>query len=187
MNKLKRTTIVAAGIGVALTMIGCGTARGEELTKPEVNWEAPLIDGVSQPSVAAAQSLVRFKVVAPAFGTPALIQVDDPARMPESQRTVAFVFHTADGTVVVEESAQGGWTVARLKERANTPIVQAASSSAPSGVAVRPFRMVPARQTEALLGNSGSLGIMWIEDGTLFQMFGPSVTPAQLQSLVVKL
>lgn len=170
-----------------MSLSACAAGRGDHPAGPATNWNAPLIDGITEPSVAAAQELVRFKVVAPGFGAPVSIQVDDPSRMPESERSVAFVFHLATyGTVVVEEGEQGGWTLARMRERASEPVSQGSSSTA--GPYVYPFEMVPVRQTDGLLAKSGGAGsIMWIENNMLFNIFGPSITPEQVQALAAQL
>jgi len=187
---MRNRAVLVIGLVAVMSVSACIAGGGDRPAAPATNWNAPLADGITVPSVAAAQALVRFRVIAPAFGAPALIQVDDPALgMPESERTVAFVFHLAGyGIVVVEESEQGGWTLARFRDRANTPVAQGPS---PSGPNVYPFQMVPVRQTEGLLARSGGEGsitsIMWIEKSTLFRILGPSITPEQVQALAAQL
>jgi hypothetical protein len=185
---LKHKAYLALALFGVISLSACGVASGDEPASPKTNWDAPLIDGVSQPSVAAAQGLVRFKIVSPAIGTPALIQVDSPAQMPENERTVAFVFHTAAyGTVVVEESEQGDWTLDRFRARASAPVAQAGNASSTPGPGLHPFQMVPVRKTSGLLATSGEVGsIMWIENGVLFRILGPSVTTEQVQKLAAQ-
>jgi len=98
------------------------TTEGSEEGGPPINWESPLSDGVELPSTAAAQILLTFNAVAPRFGEPVLIQVDDPSLVSPAEATLAFVFHLESyGTVLVEERAQGDWTVDQMKARADDP------------------------------------------------------------------
>jgi hypothetical protein len=179
-----RLLSVASLIGcMSLIATGCGGQQAEDRpAEPATNWSAPLTDGVSVPTIIAAQRLVSFRVISPSFGgTPSLIQVDDPNQMQVNQRSVAMVFRLPDyGTVDVRESSAAGWTIEREKQRANEPVLQPGASPAKA----YPFKMVAVKTTSGLLSASGERAtLQWIDGNTLFYIFGPNLTASQVEAL----
>jgi hypothetical protein len=160
---------------------------------PPINWDAPLMDGITEPSLQPVQAVVPFALVQPAFGTPDLIQVDDPSGVPADELTVAFVYHLASyGTVNVEEREPGYWTLDQMQQRADEPIptAQGATDTPTPGstASIDPFTMVPVRGTMGLLVQGQGLGrIIWNEGGTQFDITGPTLTPDQTLELAATL
>lgn len=149
-------------------------AEGHDLGEPPVNWDSPLLDGVNLSSLQAAQPNLPFTPVAPRFGAPDVIQIDDPAQVQPTDQTLALVFHLQDyGTVLVEERSPGDWSLAQMQARADDP-------SAPPDA----FQMVPVRNTSGLLIQGDGVGrVIWIEKGILFDITGPAVAPQQVLKL----
>ncbi len=149
---------------------------------PNIDWLHPLGGGITLSEASAASTYVSFKVVDPGLGSPTLIQVDDPSEVDSNSRMVAFVYNMPkDGVVNVEEQqAAPGMAenlVARAKAYAATP------SPAPSDAQ---FEMVPLGKGQALLVSRDGVGAeVWVQDGVLFQVTGPTLAPDRAQDLAL--
>jgi hypothetical protein len=157
----------------ALVLAACAKTPHEG---PPINWDAPFGSAApSYPNADSADKALPFKVVVPAWGTPDLIQtIPEAALAGPSDQVVALVYHLKnEGTVNVEESLPGSWSLDRM--------IQTASDHAG-------FQMVPLRRTQGMLVEGNGVGrIMWIENGLMFDITGPSVTTDQVLALAEKL
>ena len=100
------------------------------------------------------------------------------------EKSVALVYQfPEEGTVLIQESLPGDWSIAQMRETVE------AHANEPDGdpTAPRAFQMVGVRSTEGLLVQAHNVGrIMWIEDGILFDITGPTISPDQVLAIAEK-
>jgi hypothetical protein len=164
--------------------------------RPSIEWERPF--GKSGPEFAGAASVnavLPFKMRMPSFGQPDLIQTIPPDAVPASEQVVALVFHlTEEGTILLKEQLPGEMSLKAFETIASAHAGEPADSDDPTdrtkhivspGAEVAPaYQIVEVRGTSGLLVQGYGIGrIIWIEDGILFDMTGPSVTPTQVLAL----
>lgn len=149
---------------------------------PPIDWEQPFSNlGVTFPTVEEANAVLPFKIVVPNLPGPDLIRTISPEVAAMRDRVVALVYHLpAPGTVWVAESLPGGKNVEWLKKfvaaRANDPWRDPEAPPA--------YQMVPLRGTEGMLVKGNGVGrIIWIENGILFDITGPTVSPEQVMAI----
>jgi hypothetical protein len=149
---------------------------------PPIDWKRPFGTSPVVSSVREAERLVTFEVRKPAFGVePSLIQVEYPNQVEPRERTLAFVYELPRYGIVVVNERLSHFTQADLEARANEPTV-------PEGA----FRMVQMESrhgsVDALLVSSARVGrLLWIDEGILFDITGPAVSPEAVVSLGVRL
>ena len=160
-----------------------GSADG--VAGPPVDWERPFGEtGPTFPTPADANAVLPFSVVIPDLPRPDLIQTLPPTAVARKEQVVALVYHLPEaGIVVVEESLPGdrslGWMRETVAGHANDPVDDPTAPPA--------FQMVEIRDTEGMLVQGNGVGrIIWIEDGVLFDISGPTVTPEQVLAIAQK-
>lgn len=147
---------------------------------PTINWDAPLVGGVT---VSAAQARVQgglsFAPRVPRFpGPPVRAQVSS-ASTPASQRTLIYIYRfplsadfPVDGRVIVSEEPTK-MTVADLQGIVDHPPGPASD-----------FHMTSVRRKPALLVTGNGVGrLLWIDSGVLLDVSGPAISPPVVQRL----
>jgi hypothetical protein len=167
---------------VAIAAPACtGVSRAPD-EGPPIDWERPFHEtGPTFATPVEANAVLPFKVVVPSLPGPNLIQTLPPASVPKDEQVVALVYHfPGAGTVVIQESLPGdkdlGWLRETVAAHADEPVDDPAAPQA--------FRIVDIRKTEGMLIQGNGVGrIVWIEDGLLFDITGPTVTPEQVLAI----
>jgi hypothetical protein len=147
---------------------------------PTLDWADPYHGaGVVLKSLDQAQRETWFKLLAPSFGPPDLIQMT-PEGTAKELMAIVLVYHLpAEGTVFVEQmptTDTGSEALGAIVSAHEGEFTEPAEGA----TRVPTYSLVEMRGTVALLVQGQGLGrVIWIEDGTRVDILGKTLTPTQ--------
>lgn len=148
---------------------------GERFTTRAINWEKPLLGGLTVTRVEEAQTHVSFEIRMPRFSTkPVRIMVDSPSVVQKtSDRIVAFVYEFEDSGIVLVKQRQALLDAEDFVQMDQNPAYEPDE-----------FQMVSIGESPGLLISNGVLGrVIWSVGDVQLDVSGPSLSPDDARRL----
>ena len=168
--------IVVLGLCFALTLalvaFGSGlsrsTPRQQARSGPQINWDAPLFDGV-RVSSSEALELTDIPAFVPAgLGQHAIVYVDNPQHFPPTKRDVVFVYH---------HQRYGSFYVLEQPRKRSQADLEALLTHADDSEANARIELVKVGGHRCvLIAGTTAVGIEWLTDDLDVVVVGPAAS-----------
>lgn len=177
----RRRSLIAVAAASALALASCGEGRpagagpdaipvaGEDVTRPPMNWDGLIVNGIPS-TEAAAGSNMAFDVVVPSLlGEPTRVEITDPESAPAEFRVAGFAY---------DDPVHGRfWVLEAVAEMSQEELESWLVCDPKAGCeGLWTLAVLPGGIRGVLIQGPTATSVVWLDAGRRFDVVGPAKT-----------